>query len=186
MKRWSLLKPKIVVAAPQRRLRLPGHQFLGSRRPAFTREAPGRGNLLYTQALQLARQQDQEAAARTAFEICCTTHPDHTKAWVSWAQFEKRVKKDQQERFHSCRQVLQQGLSINRTSAALIQAWGLMELQKGNIVAAVLLLERSVQFEPRNRPVLKWRAVQLAQQALLDRRRKTSALTAQIKAQLTL
>lgn len=131
----------------------PGHQFLGSRRPAFTREAPGRGNLLYTQALQLARQQDQEAAARTAFEICCTTHPDHTKvlslpssivqltfqsrstcerqltlkslsqAWVSWAQFEKRVKKDQQERFHSCRQVLQQGLSINRTSAALIQVY---------------------------------------------------------------
>ena len=69
---------------------------------------------------------------------------------------------------------------------ACLQAWGLMELQKGNIVAAVLLLERSVQFEPRNRPVLKWRAVQLAQQALLDRRRKTSALTAQIKAQLKL
>lgn len=57
----------------------PGHQFLGSRRPAFTREAPGRGNLLYTQALQLARQHDQEAAARTAFEICCKAHPDHTK-----------------------------------------------------------------------------------------------------------
>lgn len=61
-----------------------------------------------------------------------------------------------------------------------------MELQKGNIVAAVLLLERSVQFEPRNSPVLKWRAVQVAQQSLLDRRRKGSALTAQIKAQLIL
>ena len=61
-----------------------------------------------------------------------------------------------------------------------------MELQKGNIVAAVLLLERSVQFEPRNSPVLKWRAVQLAQQAFLDRRRKGSAVAAQIKVQLTL
>ncbi len=30
-----------------------------------------------------------------------------------------------------------------------------MELQKGNILAAVLLLERSVQFEPRNSPVLR-------------------------------
>ena len=131
-----------------------GHQFLGSRRPAFTREAPGRGNLLYTQALQLARQQDQEAAARTAFEACCKAHPDHTKvqscsctvaccraasasaadgrelpqAWVSWAQFEKRVRKDQQDRFHSCRQVLQQGLSINRTSAALIQVYCIISI----------------------------------------------------------
>ena len=61
-----------------------------------------------------------------------------------------------------------------------------MELQKGNIVAAVLLLERSVQFEPRNSPVLKWRAVQLAQQAFLERRHKGSAVTAQIKVQLTL
>lgn len=56
-----------------------GQQFLGSRRPALVREAPGRGNLLYTQALQLARQQDQEAAARTAFEACCKAHPEHTK-----------------------------------------------------------------------------------------------------------
>ncbi len=43
------------------------------------------------------------------------------QAWVSWAQFEKRVKKDHQDRFQSCRQVLQQGLTLNRTSAALIQ-----------------------------------------------------------------
>lgn len=69
------------VLNPSQRL---GHQFLGSRRPAFTREAPGRGNLLYTQALQLARQQDQEAAARTAFEACCKAHPDHTKVQLAW------------------------------------------------------------------------------------------------------
>ena len=61
-----------------------------------------------------------------------------------------------------------------------MQAWGLMELQKGNILAAVLLLERSVQFDPKNSPVLKWRAVQLAQQTVLNRRRRLSKLTAQI------
>ena len=61
-----------------------------------------------------------------------------------------------------------------------VQAWGLMELQKGNILAAVLLLERSVQFEPKNSPVLKWRAVQLAQQTVLSRRRKISKLAAQM------
>lgn len=55
-----------------------------------------------------------------------------------------------------------------------------MELQKGNILAAVLLLERSVQFDPRNSPVLKWRAVQLAQQTVLSRRRNISRLTAEI------
>ncbi|DBA97504.1 hypothetical protein WJX77_006572 [Trebouxia sp. C0004] len=163
-----------------------GHHFLQSRRPALTREAPSRGSLLYTQALQLARLQDQEEAARTAFEECCRADPDNTKAWVSWAQFEKRVKKDHQDRFQSCRQVLQQGLTLNRTSAALIQAWGLMELQKGNILAAVLLLERSVQFEPRNSPVLRWRPVQLAQQTVMRRRRKLANLSCQIGGQTAL
>ena len=56
-----------------------GSQFLKSRRSALTREGPSRGNLLYTQALQLARLQDQEDAARTAFEQCCKAEPDNTK-----------------------------------------------------------------------------------------------------------
>lgn len=84
------------------------------------------------------------------------------------------------DRFHTCREVLQRGLFLNRKSAALVQvrllpgtlkgtnlammlstnhqgvsdathpdmvsltqAWGLMELQKGNILAAVLLLVRA-------------------------------------------
>ena len=59
-----------------------GHHFLQSRRPALTREAPSRGSLLYTQALQLARLQDQEEAARTAFEECCRADPDNTKVGV--------------------------------------------------------------------------------------------------------
>ena len=61
-----------------------------------------------------------------------------------------------------------------------------MELQKGNILAAVLLLERSVQFDPKNSPVLKWRAVQLAQQTVLSRRRKISDMTSAANSQLFL
>ena len=56
-----------------------GPQFLKSRRSALQRETPSRGNLLYTQALQLARLQDHEEAARTAFEECCKAEPDNTK-----------------------------------------------------------------------------------------------------------
>ena len=41
----------------------------------------------------------------------------------------------------------------------LSQAWGLMELQRGNVLAAVLLLERSVAYDPRCSPVLRWKAV---------------------------
>ncbi len=67
-----------------------------------------------------------------------------------------------------------------------MQAWGLMELQKGNILAAVLLLERSVQFEPRNSPVLRWRPVQLAQQTVMSRRRKLANLSGQIGGQTAL
>lgn len=61
-----------------------------------------------------------------------------------------------------------------------------MELQKGNILAAVLLLERSVQFEPRNSPVLRWRPVLLAQQTVLSRRQKLTSLASQIADQATL
>ena len=61
-----------------------------------------------------------------------------------------------------------------------------MELQKGNILAAVLLLERSVQFDPRNSPVLRWRTVQLAKQAVSARRRKGDILTVQAEGQTAL
>ena len=53
------------------------------------------------------------------------------------------------------------------------QAWGLMELQRGNVVAAVLLLERCVAYDPRCSPVLKWKAVRNAQQTVTSRRRRS-------------
>ena len=54
----------------------------------------------------------------------------------------------------------------------LLQAWGLMELQRGNVLAAILLLERSVQFDQRNSTVLKWKPVILAKQQALTLRQK--------------
>ncbi|GFH13975.1 uncharacterized protein HaLaN_09946 [Haematococcus lacustris] len=39
------------------------------------------------------------------------------------------------------------------------QAFGLMELQRGNWLAALMLLERSVRIEPRLQPVLNWALV---------------------------
>lgn len=54
----------------------------------------------------------------------------------------------------------------------LLQAWGLMELQRGNVLAAILLLERSVQFDQRNSNVLKWKPVILAKQQALTLRQK--------------
>lgn len=121
-------------------------QFLSSRPSVLSNDSSNRGQHLYTQALQLARQQDYRAA-RSAFEECCREAPDNTKvrivpivsltrmyahrrkitrlqAWVSWAQFEKRVEKTIQghsDRFQTCREVLQRGLFLNRKSAALVQ-----------------------------------------------------------------
>ena len=42
-----------------------------------------------------------------------------------------------------------------------LQAWGLLELQRGNVLAAVLLLERCVASDPRCSPVLKWKPVKV-------------------------
>lgn len=48
----------------------------------------------------------------------------------------------------------------------LLQAWGLMELQKGNFWAAVRLLERSVVMEPFLAPVLRWKPVSAARKTI--------------------
>ena len=145
---------------------------------------------------------------------------------------EKRCNLVGQERnWASCRAVLQRGLLLNRDAPALLQAWGLMEmqvgwarlgwlqlqlqvwwlsnptggvplrsalpcllrsmpappalrlptpflpptcppacLQRGNWLAALLLLDRSARLEPRNRPVLRWRPVVEARQTVGSRR----------------
>lgn len=45
-----------------------------------------------------------------------------------------------------------------------------MELQKGNAIAAVKLLERSAAQDPRNQPVLRWKPVLEARSAVLSMR----------------
>ena len=47
-----------------------------------------------------------------------------------------------------------------------MQAWGLMELARGNALAAVVLLERCAAYDPACTPVLKWKAVLLAKEAI--------------------
>jgi hypothetical protein len=57
------------------------------------------------------------------------------------------------------------------------QAWGLLELQRGNVLAAVILLERCVANDPRCSPVLRWKAVRVARQTVGSRRRRAMAGT---------
>lgn len=57
-----------------------------------------------------------------------------------------------------------------------LQAWGLFELQRGNVVAAVLLLERCVAHDPSCSPVLKWKAVRVAQQTVTLRRQRSLSM----------
>eukprot|EP00208_Stichococcus_sp_RCC1054_P005463 CAMPEP_0206148528 /NCGR_PEP_ID=MMETSP1473-20131121/36881_1 /ASSEMBLY_ACC=CAM_ASM_001109 /TAXON_ID=1461547 /ORGANISM="Stichococcus sp, Strain RCC1054" /LENGTH=187 /DNA_ID=CAMNT_0053545891 /DNA_START=160 /DNA_END=723 /DNA_ORIENTATION=- len=167
----------------------------------FTRTAvPARRNAKsthYTHALKLWRTENLDGA-REAFQVATTSAPDEVKAWVSWAQMEKRaeLKRRQLEltgsssgsgsglnaRFARCRAVLQQGLQLNPGSAQICQAWGLLELQAGNTWAALALLERSVRTDPACSPVLRWRTVQAARMALSAQRQHCprSKLTARL------
>ncbi len=63
-----------------------------------------------------------------------------------------------------------------------LQAWGLMELQRGNFPIAVMLLERSVAFDPSFSPVyipkyvLRWQQVIEARNAITAHLAPTSAM----------
>lgn len=101
-----------------------------------------------------------------------TADPCLLKAWVSWAQMEKRsIPRGDEGRWAACRTVLQRGLLVNPNAPPLLQAWGLMEMQRGNWVAALLLLDRSARLEPRNTPVLRWKPVVEARRTVGERRR---------------
>ncbi|GLC54770.1 hypothetical protein PLESTB_000904100 [Pleodorina starrii] len=115
--------------------------------------------------------------SRRTFEHLLTQQPSLCKAWVSWAQMEKRChRSNQSERWHRCREVLQRGLELNPSSSCLIQAWGLMELQRGNWLAAVMLLERSARLDSRCVPVLSWQHVRTAKKTVGSRRTRGSAV----------
>jgi len=106
---------------------------------------------LYEEALQHTRIQQYDHARRS-FQNCVAVWPDFCRAWVSYAQMEKKFSRE------DCRQVLQLGLKLNPRSDCLLQAWGLLELQEGNGLQAYGLLESSVRCGA-NANVLKWKIV---------------------------
>ena len=61
----------------------------------------------------------------------------------------------------------------DRTIPLSVQAWGLLELQRGNALPAVLMLERAVKLQPTCSPVLNWQQVSEARKAVGARRRRT-------------
>jgi len=131
---------------------------------------------LYGRALDLARRERWEMARRV-FRLTTSLYPDLCRAWVSWAQMEKRAGAAMEEDrsvldFTACRAILKKGLELNPQSSCLIQAWGLMELQKGNTVAAVMLLDRCAQYDSACQPVTRWRLYKEAKKTVSDRRRQ--------------
>ncbi|PNH07477.1 hypothetical protein TSOC_006069 [Tetrabaena socialis] len=121
----------------------------------------------YSEALELARV-ESFAEARVTFESLLSRQPTMCKAWVSWAQMEKRCHRGS-ERWLRMRSILQRGLTLNPHSACLIQAFGLMELQRGNWLAAVMMLERCARLDANCVPVLRWQLVQNAKKTVGSR-----------------
>lgn len=136
--------------------------------PAAAAHLSEDASALHAHALSLARA-EAYGDARLAFERLLSRYPRACVAWTSYAQMEKRAGLRAEsvqaggDRFAACRAVLQRGLALNPTSACLVQAWGLMELQKNNAWAAVRLLERGAALDPRrNSAVLRWVPVRRA------------------------
>ena len=127
---------------------------------------------MYSTALEHAREERFEAA-REAFEAAVSACPCWQKPWVSYAQMEKRAASHSaEERWRRCREVLQRALVLNPSSPQIIQAWGLMELQRGTLVPAVRLLERCASFDPVVfEPVLRWKMVRDARLTVKARRK---------------
>lgn len=127
---------------------------------------------MYSTALELAREERFDAA-RQAFEEVVVACPCWQKPWVSYAQMEKRAAQCSEQRWSKCREILQRALVLNPESVEVIQAWGLMELKKGNLLPAVRLLERCVSFDPvRCEAVLRWKPVAEARNTVSSRKIK--------------
>ena len=112
----------------------------------------------YERALTLARLERYDEA-REKFADFLSQKPDCCKAWVSWAQMEKRAESRGHGSSQRPREILQKGLTHNKNSACLIQAWGLTELKSGNVYAARTMLTRAVSIDSSFSPVLKWHPV---------------------------
>mmetsp|Transcript_4519 Transcript_4519/g.7653 ORF Transcript_4519/g.7653 Transcript_4519/m.7653 type:complete len:185 (-) Transcript_4519:649-1203(-) len=145
------------------------------------RWAPAR--VLFNRLLKTQSQSGQQAQTSSSTDVEDSRqvqghkyHSLRARAWVSWAMMEAKSSSSG-DKFSRCRDVLQRGLKENPTQACLLQAWGLAELKRDNWFAAVMLLERAVQLDPRLAPVLHWAVVEHARIAVGMRRR---SLTIQI------
>lgn len=110
-----------------------------------------------------------------AFEAVVEACPIWQKPWVSYAQMEKRAatfSEPSGDRWNRCRLVLQRALTLNPAAFQVIQAWGLMELQRGNLLPAVRLLERCATGDPICAPVLRWKLVQDAKKTVGSRKKR--------------
>ena len=86
----------------------------------------------------------------------------------------RRFQDDVHAAYDSPRRILQRGMQSNPQSGCLAQAWGLLELRRGNSRGAVNLLERSVVLDPSCSPVLKWNPVQKAKENVGPRKGRLS------------
>jgi len=91
-------------------------------------------------AAMLHNRNEEYMLARRAFTRCLHNDPQFARAWVSYAQMEKRLGYRKRGR-----KLLQMGLRSSPRSPVLLQAWGLHELQEGNgLMAYGLLSSRCV------------------------------------------
>jgi hypothetical protein len=92
----------------------------------------------------------------------------HQQGWISWAQLEKRVARAAQADPRRAVAILQVAAAAQlpdraAATAPILQAWALLELQRGNARAATNLLARAVAADPaRCSPVLRWAPVKAA------------------------
>ena len=108
----------------------------------------------YRRSLELSRKSMIEEA-RIEFEKTLSDNPKLCKAWVSYAQMEKRI-----GNMPKCRSILRKGIKYNPESSCIIQALGLHEMQRDNLLLANELLKLAVILDPKNKPVLKWKRIQ--------------------------
>lgn len=127
-------------------------------------EASGTGldsrDQLYNEALRLARTQEFETA-NSSFEALVTKYPDHTKAWISYAQLQKKRFKQVGPAIGctACKEVLERAFAVNPSNGKIVQALGLIEMQMSGPASALPYLEKAVELDPSLKAVLSWQQV---------------------------
>jgi len=107
--------------------------------------------VMFERALVLSRRNDYDGARRS-YERCLMMYPRKTKVWISYAQMEKR-----RGSMPRCRAILHRGVRENPKSTSLCIALGLHEMIRENHDLGMEYLRESVEIDPRNYRVLRWK-----------------------------